>query len=138
MDVSGIIDYTQTKSSTSLAADAQTQQCFIDEDTSVDIREAADSSRVNEDEQDDEMSESTRITSAEKRKEIHMDESTKELRTLLRHMQVHRDLMTKHQDSLLDLQKNPEPQRQELMRFKMFLLCFKKGIMSIKGMNFFN
>ena len=80
MDASGIRDYTQTKSSTPLAADAQTQQCFIDECTSLDTREAADSSRVDEDEQDDEMAGSTRITSAEKRKEIHMDESAKELR----------------------------------------------------------
>ena len=69
--------YAQTKSSTPLAADTQKQQGFIDERTSLDILTAADSSRMVEDEQDDEMSEPTRITSAEKRKEIRMDESAK-------------------------------------------------------------
>ena len=51
--------YTQTKSSTPLAADAQTQQGFIDERTSLDIPTIADPSRTADDEQDDEMSEPT-------------------------------------------------------------------------------
>ena len=64
--------YTQTKSSTPLAADAQTQHGFIDERTPL-----ADPSRTVNDDQDDEMSEPTQTTSAEKRK---VDETAKELR----------------------------------------------------------
>ena len=75
--------YTQTKSCTPLAADTQTPQGFIDERTSLDILTAADSSRIVEDEQDDETSESTQITSAENRKKTHKDESAKVLRALL-------------------------------------------------------
>ena len=51
--------YTQTKSSTPLAADAQTQKGFIDERTSFDIPTITDPSRTADDEQDDEMSEPT-------------------------------------------------------------------------------
>ena len=56
---------------------------LIDEPTSLDILTAADSSRIVEDEQDDETTESTQLTSAEKRKKAHKDESAKVLRALL-------------------------------------------------------
>ena len=77
--------YTQTKSSSPLAADAQTQQGVIDERTSLDIPTVADPSRtagedVDEDKQDDEMSEPTHMTSAEKRK---VDGTAKEFRASL-------------------------------------------------------
>ena len=55
MHVSGIVGffhYTQTKSSSPLATDAQTQQGFIDERAPC-----ADPSRIVDDDQDDEMSE---------------------------------------------------------------------------------
>ena len=76
--------FTQTKFSVPLAADAQTQQGFIDERVSLHDPKVADSSRtagedVSEDEQDDEMSQPTQMTSVEKRKEIQMDETAKEL-----------------------------------------------------------
>ena len=64
----------QTKSSTPLAADAQTQQGFIDERASLDIPTVAYPSRPADDEQDNEMSELTQMTSAEMRK---VDETVK-------------------------------------------------------------
>ena len=69
--------YTQNKSCTPLAAHTQTPQGFIDERASLDFLTAADSSRIVEDEQDDETTESTQLTSAEKRKKTHKDESAK-------------------------------------------------------------
>ena len=81
--------FTQTKSSSRLAADAQTQQGFIDERAaSLHNPTVADPSRtadedVDEDERDDVMSEPTQITKAEKRKEIQTDETAKELRAPL-------------------------------------------------------
>ena len=77
----------KTKGSSPLATDAQTQQGFIDERASIDPT-VADSSRTpnedeDEDERDDEMSEPTELTRAEKRKEIQTDETAKELRALL-------------------------------------------------------
>ena len=65
--------YTQTKSSSPLAADAQTKQGFINERASLHNPTVADQSRtadedVDEDERDDEMSEPTQMTNAEKRK----------------------------------------------------------------------
>ena len=76
------VHYTQTKSSSPLAADAQTQQGFIDERASLHNPTVADASRtadedVDEDERDDEISEPTQITKAGKRKEIQMDETAK-------------------------------------------------------------
>ena len=77
--------YTQTKSSSPLAADAQTHQGFIDERASRHNPTVAEPSRtadedVDEDERDDELSEPTQITSAEKRK---ADKTAKELRASL-------------------------------------------------------
>ena len=73
--------YMQTKkSSTPLAADAQTQQGFVDERASLVIPTVADPSRPADDEQDSEMSELTQMTSAERRK---VDETAKELRASL-------------------------------------------------------
>ena len=79
--------YTQTKGSSPLTADAQTQQGFIDERAPI-IPIAADTSRnandgEDEHEQDDEMSESTQLTKTEKREEIQTDETAIELRALL-------------------------------------------------------
>ena len=76
---------TQTQSSSPLAADAQTQQGFIYERASLHNPTVFDHSRtadgdVGEDERDDEMSEPTLMTSAEKRK---ADEIAKELRASL-------------------------------------------------------
>ena len=51
--------HTETKSSTPLAADAQTQQGFIDERTPFDIPTIAEPSRTADDEHDDEMLEPT-------------------------------------------------------------------------------
>ena len=76
----GFFHYTQTKSSTPLAADAQTQQGFIDDRGSLDIPTIADPSRTADDEQDDDMSEPTQTTTAERRK---VDGTAKELRALL-------------------------------------------------------
>ena len=56
------------------------QQGFIDERASLDISTVADPSRSADDEQDDEMSEPTQMTRAEKRK---ADESAKALRASL-------------------------------------------------------
>ena len=72
--------FTQTKCSTPLAADGQTQQSFIDERASLDIPPIADPSRIADDEQDDEMSEPTQTTITEERK---VDETAKVLRALL-------------------------------------------------------
>ena len=87
MDASGIIGfhYTQTKSSSPLAADVQTQQGFIDECASLHNPTVVDRSRtadedVDEDERDDVMSELAQLTSAEKRK---ADETAKSLRASL-------------------------------------------------------
>ena len=71
--------HTQTKSCSPLAADAETPQGFIDERASLLIPTGLGSTRLAEDERDDEMSELTQITRAEKRKEIHTDGSVKEL-----------------------------------------------------------
>ena len=60
---------TQTEDFTSLVTEAQTQRGFIDERTSI-----ADPSRTVDDDQDDEMSEPTQTTSAEKRQ---VDETAK-------------------------------------------------------------
>ena len=77
----------QTKSSSPLAADAQTQQGFIDERAPINPTDPDSSRTANEDEdedkQDDEMSEPTQRTRTEKRKEIQTDETAKELRALL-------------------------------------------------------
>ena len=67
--------YTQTKGSASLAADAQSQQGFIDERASFHNPTHADSPRITdedegEDERHDGMSEPTQITRTEKRKVI--------------------------------------------------------------------
>ena len=79
--------YTQTKGSSPLTTDAQTQQGFIDERAPINPTAADSSQNVNEsedeDEQDDELSEPTQLTRTEKRKEIHMDERAKELRAML-------------------------------------------------------
>ena len=69
----------KTNSSTPLARDAQTQRGFIDERTSPDIPTIADL-RIADDEQNEDMSEPTQVTTAEKRK---VDEAAKELRALL-------------------------------------------------------
>ena len=73
--------YTQTKGSSPLATDAQTQQGFIDERAPINPTVADSSLNANEsedeDEQDDEMSEPTKLTRTEKRKEIQMDETAK-------------------------------------------------------------
>ena len=73
--------HTQTKNSSRLDTDAQPQQGFINERAPLN-RTVADSSRnVNEhddeDERDDVMSEHTRTTRTEKRKEILTDENSK-------------------------------------------------------------
>ena len=78
---------TQTKGSSPLAADAQTQHGFIDERAPLNLT-AADSSRNGnvdeyEDERDDEMSEPTQLTRTEKAKEIQTDKTAKELRAPL-------------------------------------------------------
>ena len=86
MHASGIIDFSQHanhKISLPLAADARTQQGFIDERSSLLIPTDVDSSRIAEDERGDEMSEPTQITRAEKRKEIHSDGSVKGLQASL-------------------------------------------------------
>ena len=79
--------YTQNKISSPLATDAQTQQGFIDERAPINPTDANSSRTVydgeDEDEQDDEMSELTPLTRTEKRKEIQMDDSAKELRAVL-------------------------------------------------------
>ena len=69
------VHYTQTRSSTPLATDAQTQQGFIDEGASLDVPTFADPSRTALDEQG-EVSAPTQMTSAEKRK---VDETANEL-----------------------------------------------------------
>ena len=79
--------HTQTKGSSPLAADAQTQQGFIDERAPLNPT-VADSSRnatedEDEDERDDEMSEPTQLTRSEKRREVQKDEAANELRALL-------------------------------------------------------
>ena len=79
---------THAKSSSLLAADAQTQQGFIGERAPLHNPTVADPSRTadedeDEDERDDEMSETTQITKAEKRKKIQTDETAKELRAPL-------------------------------------------------------
>ena len=77
--------YTQTKNSSPLATDAQTQQGFIDERAPLNPTVADPSRTVNEDEdedgRDDEMSEPIQMTRTEKRKDFQMDETAKELRT---------------------------------------------------------
>ena len=77
---------TQTKSSTPLATDVQTQQGFIDERAPINPTDADSSRNANEgedeDERDDEMSEPTQLTRTEKRKEIQTDDTAKELRAL--------------------------------------------------------
>ena len=79
--------YTQTIGSSPLATDAQTQQGFIDERAPINPTVSDPSRNANEgedeDEQDDEMSEPTQLTRIEKRKEILLDETAKELRALL-------------------------------------------------------
>ena len=75
--------YTQTKSSSPLTTDVQTQQGFIDERAPLNPTVADPSRTVNEDEdedeRDDEMSEEpTQITRTEKRKDFQMDETAKE------------------------------------------------------------
>ena len=82
------LHYTQTKSSSPLAADAQTQNGFINEHVPLHKPTVADPSRTadedeDEDQRDDEMPEPTQITSAEKRKKIQTDETAKELRARL-------------------------------------------------------
>ena len=72
--------FTQNKSSSPLAADAQTQQGFIDERASLDFPTIADPSRIANDEHDDEMSEPTQTSTAEKRK---AHEAAIKLRALL-------------------------------------------------------
>ena len=76
--------YTQTKSFSPLATDAQIQQGFIDERASLNPATADPPRTVNEDEdedeRDDEMSEPTRTKGTQKRKEIHTDETAKALR----------------------------------------------------------
>ena len=67
------------------AANAQTQQGFVDERAPLHNPTVADPSRTadedeDEDERDDEMSEPTQITFAEKRKKFQTDETAKELR----------------------------------------------------------
>ena len=70
-----VFHQTQTKGSTTLATEVQTQQGFIDERTSK-----TDPSRTVDDDQDDEMSEPTQTETAERRK---TDETAKELRAPL-------------------------------------------------------
>ena len=67
--------HTQTKGSTHLATEAQTQRGFIEEHTPL-----AEQSRTVDDDRDDEMPEPTQTMNAEKRK---VDETAKELRALL-------------------------------------------------------
>ena len=78
-----VFHLTQSRNSSPLAADAQTQEGSIDERAPLHIPTVVGSSRIVEDEQDEEMSDLTQITSAEKRNEIHTGESAKELRALL-------------------------------------------------------
>ena len=70
-----------------LAADAQTQQGFIDERAQLNPTVTDPSRNANEDEdedgRDDDTSEPTQITKTEKRKEIQTDETAKELRAQL-------------------------------------------------------
>ena len=78
---------TQTRGSSPLATDAQTQQGFIDERSPINPT-VVDSSRnanegEDEDEQDDELSEPTQLTKTEKRKEIQMDETANGLQAML-------------------------------------------------------
>ena len=77
--------YTQTKSFSPLATDAQIQQGFIDERASLNpttadppgtVKEDEDEDE-DEDERDDEMSEPTRSKGTTKRKEIQTDETAK-------------------------------------------------------------
>ena len=70
-----VFRFTRTKDFTPLATETQTQHDFIDEHFSF-----ADPSRFVNDDQDDEMPEPTQTTRAEKRK---VDETAKELRTLV-------------------------------------------------------
>ena len=89
MHISGIVGLTlhvDQNSSSLLATDAQIQQGFIDERITLNPTVAGPSRNANEgedeDEQDDEMSEPTQLTRTEKRKEIQMDETAKELRAM--------------------------------------------------------
>ena len=79
--------HAQTKGSSPLATDAQTQQSFIDERASLNPTVADPSRSANEDkdegERDDEMPEPTRLTRTEKRKDIQTDETAKEFRAPL-------------------------------------------------------
>ena len=72
--------FTQTTSSSLLAADAQTQQGFIDERASLNIPTIVDPSRNADDGQVDEMSEPTQTSTAEKRT---VDEAAKNYGDLL-------------------------------------------------------
>ena len=128
---------TQTKSSTPHAAYAQTQQGFINERTSLDIPTIAHPSRTADDEQDDEMSEPTQMTSAEKRK---VDESVKKLRASLA------ITASSHASSLRpdDAKNSTTPSKQartkktevETLQDVSFSVS-KKGIVSISRMDFF-
>ena len=83
LHITGIVGFhhTQAKSSSSLEADAQTHQGFIDERAPLNATVADSSPNANvdedEDERDDEMSEPTHLTRTEKRKVIQTDEISK-------------------------------------------------------------
>ena len=137
------LHHTQTKSSSPLAVDVQTQQGFIDERAALHSPKVADPLRtadedLDEDKRDDEMSEPTQMTRADIERLMKLLESFgRRCLKLLRHIRVHYDLMMKHMNSLYALRNKPEPQRRELKRFKMCLFCSKRSIANIRGMDFF-
>ena len=100
---------------------AQTQQGFIVERNSFDIPGIGGPSRTLDDDQDDEVSESTEMTSAG---------NSKRITGITAHnhceMRVRYDLMMKHMDSSHVRRNRPEPQRQRLKHFKTSLFCSKK------------
>ena len=134
--------YTQTKTSSLLATDAQTQQGFTDERAPLKPTVPDPPRTVNEDEdedeRDDEVSEPTQITRAEMRKDFQTDATAKVLRApLIRHTRVHWDLPMKRQNSSNDRRNKPELQKKELRRYKMSHTCSRRGIANIREMDSF-
>ena len=129
---------TQTKSSTPLAADAQTQEGFIGERISLCISTIADPSGTANDERDDEMSEPTQMTSAGKRK---VDETAKELRASLpKPASSHASSLRLDDETQEQLTRSGKQARTTMTgveHLKMSLFFFKKGIVSISRMDFF-
>ena len=115
------------------------QQGFIDERASLDISTFADPSRTADGEQDDEVSEPTQMTRAEKRK---ADETAKELRASLpiagsSHASSLR-LDDETQEQLVRSAKQARTTKTGVETLQDVSYLSKKGIVNICGMDFFN